>query len=887
MFSIAFEKYSLSNGLDVVLHEDHSLPTVAVNVWYHVGSKDEEPGRTGFAHLFEHVMFEGSKHHNRNYFEPLQKAGGVLNGSTALDRTNYWENVPSNYLELALWLESDRMGFLLDALDQKRFDIQRDVVKNERRQSYENRPYGSSYLLLQPALFPLPHPYNWPTIGSQEDLEAASLDDVKGFFSKFYGPSNASLAIAGDFDPDRAKGWIEDYFGDIPPGPAVTRVGRMASPLTGEVEIALRDKVQLPRLYLVWPSVALLDDAEAPLDLLAAVLGSGKSSRLYRSLVYDKQIASDVNVSNYSEEIAGEFGIQVTASPGHTLKEIQEVVEAELRRVRQEPPSEREVARAKNRLESQVTRQLERVGGFGGRADQLNHYNVLAGDPSLVNSDLQRYMEVGSEEILRAAREVLGGNRVHLSVLPEKQVSASASAVDRTVMPGATKAGAFSPSVPRRHRLANGLNVLHVGRSGVPLVAIGLVVDAGAVTDSPGRPGVAHLTASMLTEGTSNRSSLQIAEEMEFLGTRIESTAGREHGAVSTETLTSHWDTALEIASDMVKNPTFPERELERVRKERVADLSRIADDATAIAGRASRALVYGPNSAYGRPITGTEASVSGITRDEVVTQFERHYGPRNATLLVVGDVSEEEVLSKAEAHLGDWHPGKVEAPPIPSEDGPARPATAIYLADKPGAPQSVIRAGHLTVPRGDPDYYALTMLNYVFGGQPTARLFMNLRQDKGYSYGYYSSIDWLTGPSALFAGGSVETGVTKESVIETLSEFAGIRGERPVSTEEFQAARDGILQGFPGLFETNGQILQQLSNIAVFGLPDDYYSHVAANMEAVTLSETHRVAGKRVDDEHLAVLVVGDRETVEPELGKMGLPIVHVDYEGRRLTGG
>ena len=881
MFSIPFEKYSLSNGLDVVLHEDHSLPTVAVNVWYHVGSKDEEPGRTGFAHLFEHVMFEGSKHHNRNYFEPLQKAGGVLNGSTALDRTNYWETVPSNYLELALWLEADRMGFLLDALDQKRFDIQRDVVKNERRQSYENRPYGSSYLLLQPALFPLPHPYNWPTIGSQEDLDAASLEDVKGFFRRFYGPSNASLAIAGDFDPDQAKRWVEDYFGDIPPGPPVTRVGRMASLLTGEVEIEVRDKVQLPRLYLVWPSVPLLDDAEAPLDLLASVLGSGKSSRLYKSLIYENQIASDVSVSNYSEEIAGEFGIQVTASPGHTLEEVQDVVEAELRRVRQEPPSEREVARAKNRLQSQVTRHLERVGGFGGRADQLNHYNVMAGDPGLVNTDLERYLDVGPEEIMRAAKEVLGEDRVHLSVLPEEQVSVSTSTVDRTAMPGAAKAGTFSPAVPKRHVLPNGLNVLHVARSGVPLVALGLVLDAGAVTDTPGKPGVAHLTASMLTEGTSNRSSQQIADDMEFLGARIEGTAGREHALVSTETLAPHWETALEIVSDLVQNATFPGNELERVRKERVADLTRIADDANAIAARAARALVYGPDSPYGRPITGTETSVSAITRDEVAAQFERRYGPENATLLVVGDISEEEVLSRVEALLGDWQPGTGPQAQA-SVCEPQASAATIYLADKPGAPQSVIRAGHLTVSRSHPDYYALTMLNYLFGGQPTARLFMNLRQDKGYSYGYYSSIDWLTGPSALFAGGSVETGVTMESVIETLSEFAGIRGERPVSEEEFQSARNGILQGFPGLFETNAQILQQLSNIAVFRLPDDYYSHFVGKMEAVTLDDTHRVARERVDAEHLALLVVGDRDAVEPGLEKVGLPIVHVDYEGR-----
>ena len=323
------------------------------------------------------------------------------------------------------------------------------------------------------------------------------------------------------------------------------------------------------------------------------------------------------------------------------------------------------------------------------------------------------------------------------------------------------------------------------------------------------------------------------------------------------------------------------------MRKERVADLSRIADDANSIAARAARALVYGPDSPYGRPITGTETSVSEITRDEVAAQFERRYGPENATLLVVGDISEEEVLSRAGALLGDWQPGKTGPQAEPTVCEPQPSAATIYLADKPGAPQSVIRAGHLTVPRGHPDYYALTMLNYLFGGQPTARLFMNLRQDKGYSYGYYSSIDWLTGPSALFAGGSVETRVTMESVIETLGEFAGIRGERPVSEDEFQSARSGILQGFPGLFETNAQILQQLSNIAVFRLPDDYYSHFVGRMEAVTLDDTHRVAKERVDAEHLALLVVGDRDAVEPGLEKVGLPIVHVDYEGRLLDKG
>ena len=885
MYSISYEKFALSNGLEVILHEDHTLPTVAVNVWYHVGSKDEEAGRTGFAHLFEHVMFEGSKHHNRNYFEPLQKAGGLLNGSTASDRTNYWENVPSNYLELALWLESDRMGFLLDALDQERFDIQRDVVKNERRQSYENRPYGVAQLVLQPALFPLPHPYSWPTIGSQEDLGAASLEDIKAFFRRFYSPSNASVALAGDFDGAEARQMIERYFGDIPPGPPLTHVGRMDSALKGEVNITVRDNVQLPRLYLVWPGPPAFDRDEAPLEILSVILGDGKSSRLYRSLVYEKQIARDVHVGSYSEEIAGEFSIQVTASPGHSLEEIQDVVEEELGRVRHELPTDRELSRARTRVESIHVRQLERVGGFGGRADQLNFYNVLGKDPSLINSDVQRYLDTQGEDVVRVADSVLGDDRVRLAVIPETAGRPPEGAIDRSAMPAAATAREFPPPVPQRDLLSNGLKVLHVSKPGVPIVAMGLVLHAGAIVDPRERPGLAHMTAAMLPEGTATRSSQQIADEMEFMGAQLDSGASREHVTISTEALASHWPAALAILADVVENATFPPSELERIRKEKLADLKRIVDDPTTIAMRASRAIVCGPESRLGHPISGTDQSMKDLSREETVGLFSSYYGAENATLIVAGDVSGDDVTTTAEKYLGKWGQ-RVSAP----EDPPSDPAasltpTTIYLVDKPGAPQSVIRAGHLTIPRHDPDYYALNILNYVFGGQPTARLFMNLRQDKGYSYGYYSSIDWLTGPSVVFAGGAVETSVTKESVIETLKEFADIKGGRPVTQEEFDAARDGLFRGFPSQFETQGQILHQLGNLVVFGLPDDYYSHLMANLQAVTLDDVHRVGAERIDDEHLAVLVVGDAGAVEPGLQELGLPLVRVDYEGRPLS--
>ena len=885
MVSISYEKITLSNGLDVILHEDHSLPITAVNVWYHVGSKDEEVGRTGFAHLFEHVMFEGSKHHNQSYFEPLQKAGAALNGSTTNDRTNYWENVPSNYLELALWLEADRMGFLLDALDQKRFDVQRDVVKNERRQSYENRPYGMAPMLLQPAVFPSPHSYNWTTIGSPEDLEAAKLEDIKSFFLRFYSPSNATIAIVGDFVPEDVKRMVERYFGDIPPGPPINRVGRMDSELRGRVSLTMDDKVQLPRLYLVWPSCPEFDSDQAPLDVLSMVLGDGKSSRLYRSLVYEKQIARDVAVFNDAEEIAGAFHIQVTASPEQTLERIESVVREELERIRREPPSKRELSAAKNRIESHHVRQLERFGGFGGRADQLNYYNTIAGDPGLINSDLDRYLAVTEADVQRVAASTLGESHVRLSILPERTLSPTASAIDRSAMPKPSAPPPFSPPVPSRARLSNGLNILFLEKPGLPMVAFGMLLRSGAVTDPPGGPGLSDMTASMLLEGTTSRSSQQIADEMEFLGSHLDTDVAREIVLLATETLSSNWATALEIMADVLRNPTFPHEEVERIRKERLTDLRRVADNPVAIATRASRALLYGPETPYGHPATGTERSVEDITREQLIGHFASQYGPENATFIVVGAVTQEDVVSMAEEHFGDWSPRSAppEHPAVDAKPVPDMPTT-IFLADKPDAAQSVIRAGHLTIRRHHPDYFALNRLNYIFGGQFSARLNMNLRQDKGYSYGYQSTIDWLTGQSALIAGGGVQTAVTKEAVLETLNEFAGIRVDRPVTQEEFESATDGIRRALPSQFETQGQTLHQLTRLVVFDVPDDYYSHYIANLEAVTLADVHRVAQEQIDDRHLKVLVVGDRKILEPGLRELGLPIVSVDHEGRPL---
>ncbi len=879
---IKFDKYTLSNGLDVILHEDHSVPVAAVNVWYHVGSQNESPGRTGFAHLFEHVMFEGSKHHNKEYFEPLQEAGANVNGSTSTDRTNYYENVPSNYLELALWLEADRMGFLLDALDDRKFEVQRDVVKNERRQSYENRPYGLASMELRRALFPPNHPYNWMTIGSQEDLDAASLEDVKDFFRRFYAPNNASLAVAGDIDIEEAKRLVEKYFGDLPPSPPVARLQRWTPYPQTEVRLEMEDRVQLERVFLSWVAPPRFDDDEAPLDVLVSILGEGRSSRLHRSLVYEKQIARDVSAYYAAMEIAGELRMDCTVAPGASAEEVEREMLNEMRRLQDQPPTEEEVQRAVNRLEAFFVRQLEQVGGFGGRADLLNYFNVLTGDPGRLNTDLERYMKVVPADVQRVARHYLHEGRVRLLVRPRQELSPAAAAIDRMVQPPPASPPAFRTPTPRRVKVAGGLDLVVIEKRSVPTIAAALYFPGGSATDPIDKPGLASFTDRLLIEGTKTRSSTRIADESELIAARPNVGSERENDLAFTEALTRHWPKALELLADVVRNPVFPENEVERVRKERLTDLRRIKDESNAIADRVENAVLYGRETPHGHPSMGREESITALTRDDLVSQHERQYLGGRPTFILVGDISAEDAARQIDSAFGSWRP--VEAPATPDGGEQMPHGTTIYLVDKPGAAQSVISAAHLAVARPNPDYHALIVLNMAFGGQFTARLNMNLRQDKGYSYGYRSRFDWRRARSNFSAGGAVQTAVTKEAVIETLKEYEDVHGRRPITEDEFERAKQSLIRGYPPTFETPGQVLRRLIEVVHFGLPDDYFESVIPSLEAVKLADVHRVAEEHLHPDRLSFIVVGDRAVIEPGLRELGLPIVPLDYEARPL---
>ena len=881
MTGIAFEKHTLPNGLDVILHQDRSIPVAAVNVWYHVGSKDEEIGRTGFAHLFEHIMFRGTRHHKASHFEPLQKIGATLNGSTTGDRTNYWEDVPSNYLELALWLEADRMGFLLDALDQEGFDTERDVVKNERRQSYENRPYGMAQWHIQQSLFPLPHPYHWMTIGSQEDLDAASLEDVKDFFRRYYSPSNASLAIAGDIDTTEALDLAHRYFADLNPGPSVRRIERADSLLSGRVDLEMTDRVTLPRIYAAWLAPANFSGEDDAGDILRAILSDGQSSRMYRTLVYEKQIAQSASIGYHAAEIAGQFRMELTPAEGHTLDEVEAAAEAVLAGIAENPPTEEEFERAVNRIEMQHQRMLSRVGGFGGRADALNYFNVFAGDPDGLNRVMEQYRRVTLDDVLKAHGQIMEAGQVRMRVYPERSLSTATVALDRTQQPAGGPTPSFAPPTPERAQLANGMEVAVVTRPGTPLVTFALLARDGAIGDPTALPGLTSFMAALMDEGTANRSSQQIAAAFEHIGSRLSVEARKEVTLLTAETLNRHWAHALGLAADVARNASFPDHELERVRRERLTDLRRARDDAGFVAETNFGALVFGAESPYAHSNLGNEATVSTARRDDLVARYGQAMRPDRLCLLVAGDVSLQEAVAAAEERFGDWSPGADGASGVNIGDAAAVSGPRLFLIDKPGAAQSVIRAGMPLVARRDPDHMALSVLNYAFGGQFSARLNQNLRQDKGYSYGYNSGISWYNAPSLLSAGGSVQTEVTREAVVETLREFEDISGGRPLTAEELGNAQNGLRLGYPSGFERPAQLLGQLIPLVQFDLPTDYFQTFEQRLSGVTLADTHRAGSKYLSAYRLRVLVVGDRDRVEQPLRDLGYGLTVLDAEG------
>jgi len=883
---IPFQRFVLPNGLTLIVHADHKAPIVAVNVWYHVGSKNEKPGRTGFAHLFEHLMFNGSENYDKDFFGPMEQAGATdMNGTTNEDRTNYFENVPTNALDLALWMESDRMGHLTGAISQPKLDEQRGVVQNEKRQG-ENEPYGKVWDFLTPKLYPPNHPYSWTTIGSMEDLEAAKLDDVKDWFRTYYGAANAVVVVAGDIDVQTARQKVEKYFGDIPAGPPVARQQAWVAKRTGSQRGIMQDRVPQARIYKVWniPGWATADADY--LNLVSDILSSGKSSRLYKRLVYDEQIATDVSANLDLREIGGLFSVEASARPGIDLSRVEKAVDEELARFLAGGPTPVELRRAKTQYRAAFVRGVERIGGFGGKSDVLAQGEIFAGHPDFYKVRLDRLDRASPAQILSSAKRWLSDGVYNLEVHPYPEFQAAQAGAERSKLPepGASPAAKF-PELERA-TLSNGLKIVLARRATIPQVRFDLLLDAGFAADQGTVPGTASLAMAMLDEGTGRRNSIQISDQLAQLGANLGTGSKLDASSVSLEALTENLDASLDIYGDVILNPTFPRTDFDRLKKQRLAQIQQEKADPVGLALRVFPGLLYGAGHAYANPWTGsgTEESTARIKREDLVRFHHTWFKPNHATLVVVGATTMAEIKPKLERLFASWKPGDVPAKNIATVAQQPRPV--VYLIDRPGSLQSVILAGHIAPPKANPKEVTIEAMNGVLGGDFSSRINMNLREDKHWSYGAFTFFRDARGQRPFVAYAPVQTDKTKEAVIELDKELRGIVKDRPIQPAELSRAQASLTLTLPGSWETASALAGSIGNIVTFGLDDRYYDTFADKVRAQTVESVTAVAGEVVHPNQLVWVVVGDRSKIEPGLRELKLGEIRlIDTDGKPVS--
>ena len=880
---IPYERFVLPNGLTVLVHEDHKAPIVAVNVWYHVGSKNEKPGRTGFAHLFEHLMFNGSEHYNDDYFKAVETVGATdLNGTTNEDRTNYFQNVPVAALDRILWLESDRMGHLLGVVDQARLDEQRGVVQNEKRMG-ENQPYGKAWIAIAENTFPKGHPYSWPVIGSMEDLSAAALDDVKEWFQTYYGPSNATIVLAGDIDVKTAREKVERYFGAIPPGPPVAGFEQWVPKMVGVRRQQMEDRVPQARVYKVWNLPPYGTPDAAQIALFAQVLGSGRSSRLYKRLVYKDRLATDVAAYFDDREIASQLLVYATAQPGGDLAAVEKAVDEEVSALLTRGPTPAELARAQTQYRSQFVRGIERIGGFDGKSDVLARGQVLLNRPDAYKDALQTVLRATPASVRQAAARWLADGVYVLEVRPFPTYTSTSNDVDRSKLP---EPGS-SPDAPlppvERATLSNGLKVVLARRTAVPIVQLTLVVDAGYAADDPKSPGVSSMAMEMLEEGTTTRPALQIADELSALGASFSSGSSLDTSSATISVLKDKLDPALDLYADLVLHPAFPESDLARVKQNTLARIQQEKVDPFGLALRVLPGLLYGDTHAYGQPLTGTgtEASVKATTRADLEKFHSTWFKPNQATLVAVGDVTLAELLPTLEREFTGWKPGDTPAKNVAPVQGPSTPQ--LYVLDRPGAEQSLILVGSVITPKSNPDEFAYMAFNDAFGGSFSGRVNMNLREDKHWAYGAGSVALDARGQRPWIIYAPVQTDKTKESVLEVLKEVREVVGARPLSEQELDDAKDRLTRTLAGRWETGGAVAGALQEIITFGLPDDYYATFAKRVHAVTPEAVASATSKIVSPDRVVIVVVGDRSKIGAGLQELGLGEPRqIDGDGR-----
>ncbi|HEY4091412.1 MAG TPA: pitrilysin family protein [Luteibacter sp.] len=913
---IPFTRFQLPNGLTVVVHEDHKAPVVAVSIWYHVGSADEPAGKTGFAHLFEHLMFSGSENHKGTYFQPFELAGATdMNGTTWFDRTNYFETVPTTAVDMALWMESDRMGHLLGAIGQKELDTQRGVVQNEKRQG-ENQPYGRVDENILVNTYPANHAYHHDTIGSMTDLDAASLADVKKWFHDYYGAANTTLVLAGDITVAQAKEKAAKYFGDIPSGPPVPRQQAWITPLAKDTFGVQHDQVAQARVLRTWIAPQLGTDDAIGLDLATTVLGGGKTSRLYQRLVYQDKLADDVSIGISPFALASQVQLSVDIKQGVDQKKVEAAIADVLKDFLAKGPTDDELARAKVIDRAGFIRGLEKVGGRGGgKATILAEGQVYRNDPGAYKKDLERAQSATVASVLAASRAWLDKGSYTLTVLPaapgfnpeaeDKAVKGLADAAGRpaAVMPPAKSYTVDKSLVDRatgvpavttfpdltfpklqRGKLKNGIEVVLAERHTIPVTQVQLLFNAGYAADQGHKLGTASFTSQLLEESTRSLDSVEVARRKQRLGAIIGAGCALDTCSISLNALNTDLRPSLELFADVARNPAFKAEDIERVRGQWLAGIAQEKTEPEGLALRTLPPLLFGKNHAYGIPFTGsgTEKAIASLTAADLAN-FQRDYlRPDNARILVAGDTTLAEILPQLDAVFGDWTPPATAVPKRNIAEVAVQPKPRVYLINRTDAPQSLILAGLIAPSTRAKDALDLGIANGAFGGSFTSRLNMNLREDKRWAYGAGSFLMDAQGQRPVLFYAPVQTDKTAESAAEILKEAREVIGTKPLTADEIAKIRSQRVRALPGSFESTSSVLGAMNGILIYDRPDDYVQTLKPRIEAVDQKSAEAALSAVLKPDAFTWVIVGDLRKIEAPVRALNLGEVHViDADG------
>lgn len=866
--------------MTVILHQDHSLPVAAINFWYRVGSKDEPVRRSGFAHLFEHLMFMGTERVPGNKFDTLMESGGgANNASTSSDRTNYFSSGPAQLLPTLLWLDADRLEDLARTMDQEKLDKQRDVVRNERRQSYENRPYGKAELQIQEMLYPVGHPYHIPVIGTHEDLEAATVGDVKDFFATYYVPNNVSLCVAGDFDAAKIKPLIAELFGNLARRGDPPHAKAAPVKLDRVLRATMLDKVQLPLVAMAYHSPANFAEGDAEMDLAAAVLSEGKTSRLYKRLVYDDQIAAEVSAYQDSSQLGSVFRIDVLARPKVDLDRIEKAVDEEVAKFVEKGASAAELEQRKAAFELRMLSGLQTIEA---KADQLNKYEYYWGEPNSFKRDLDRYRNATVESVRKWSKEVLTpGGRVIMRVLPEAPERAVSA---RDTQPKPMAAGPFKLQSPESFKLNNDIPVMLWKKSELPLVAMSVVFRPGPIVGDTRKLGAAYLAADMLDEGAGDMDALDFSDAMQTLGARFSPSADRESISVSLTVLKRNFDNAAALAADAILRPKFDESEWERIKRLHLEELKSQDDQPALVASRIASRMLFGDGHLYAWPVMGTPEAVNKLKSDDAKLPYVTMVRPEFATVFMAGDITKEEAKTVLDKSLGSWKPHALSVPRPEQPSVPTHKELRVVLFDRPDAVQTVIQFMMPGAKYDDQNRVQYRLLNTLFGGSFTSRLNMNLREEHGYTYGARSGFVMRPGLGYVTASSSVRADVTGESLKEFLNEFKRIRGG-DISEEETVKAREtlrtDVIQSFAGL----SGVLQEAIERTAAGMPFESLARDMATMQSAGTAELNKLAQSALPLENGVLVLVGDKKKILEQIKDLGLPApIEVNVRGDKV---